>query len=144
MSPAKKMAKSRTDNFSLRTIFFVLIFFVILQIVPVFLSHLSVVVNDRFILGFFPNSNTLAIFFLVVATFLSIILLKKNTDNKIQIFKILLLASVLSNLSDRIFYGGVIDYISIGQWPTFNIADALIIFSIIYLSINFLFQNKYH
>jgi lipoprotein signal peptidase len=136
------MAKNKTDNISFGTIFCVIIFFVLLQIVPFFYDHSSVIINDRFILGFFPNSNTLAIFFLVVATFLSIILLKKNANNKIQIFKILFLASVLSNLSDRVFHAGVIDYFFIGQWPTFNIADVLIIIGIVLLAINYFSSNK--
>lgn len=38
----------------------------------------------------------------------------------------LVLAGAISNFADRIIYGGVIDFISIGSWPLFNIADALI------------------
>lgn len=38
----------------------------------------------------------------------------------------LVLAGAVSNFADRIVYGGVVDFISIGQWPLFNIADALI------------------
>lgn len=38
----------------------------------------------------------------------------------------LVLAGAISNFADRIIYGGVVDFISIGSWPLFNIADALI------------------
>jgi len=38
----------------------------------------------------------------------------------------LVLAGAVSNFADRIIYGGVVDFISIGSWPLFNIADALI------------------
>ena len=32
----------------------------------------------------------------------------------------------VSNLVDRVVYGHVVDYISIGWWPVFNVADALL------------------
>ena len=38
----------------------------------------------------------------------------------------LVLGGALSNLWDRIFFGGVIDYIDVGFWPVFNLADASI------------------
>ena len=37
-----------------------------------------------------------------------------------------ILVGAVSNLIDRIFYSGVIDFIAIGWWPVFNIADILI------------------
>lgn len=49
--------------------------------------------------------------------------------------EILIIAGGISNLSDRIFYHGVTDFIliSIGdwQWPIFNIADAAIVVGIV-------------
>ncbi|PMQ00895.1 MAG: peptidase A8 [Dictyoglomus sp. NZ13-RE01] len=42
-----------------------------------------------------------------------------------------LLAGILGNLCDRILYGYVIDFISIGNFPIFNLADS-------YISIGFL------
>ncbi len=41
----------------------------------------------------------------------------------------LILASI-SNLFDRIAYGGVIDYLNFGSLTIFNLADALIMFSL--------------
>lgn len=38
----------------------------------------------------------------------------------------LFLAGGVSNTVDRIVHGHVIDYISIGWWPVFNIADAML------------------
>jgi len=39
-----------------------------------------------------------------------------------------ILAGFFSNLLDRIFYDGVVDYLSIGKLVTFNFADLLLIF----------------
>lgn len=36
----------------------------------------------------------------------------------------LLLGGALGNLIDRLLYGHVIDFIDVGFWPSFNIADA--------------------
>lgn len=36
----------------------------------------------------------------------------------------LLLGGATSNLADRLLRGAVLDFISIGPWPTFNLADA--------------------
>lgn len=36
----------------------------------------------------------------------------------------LLLGGTVGNLIDRVFFGHVIDYIDLGWWPSFNLADA--------------------
>ena len=41
-----------------------------------------------------------------------------------------LLAGALGNLIDRLFRGYVIDYVAVGSFPVFNLADALITISI--------------
>lgn len=47
----------------------------------------------------------------------------------------LLYGGILGNLIDRVFYGYVRDFISIGKFPVFNIADIAIVIGIILLVI---------
>jgi len=43
----------------------------------------------------------------------------------------LILGGTIGNLIDRLRFGGVTDFISIGIWPAFNIADATIVVGVI-------------
>lgn len=46
---------------------------------------------------------------------------------------IVLCAGIVGNCLDRVLHGAVVDFISIGTFPVFNIADSLITVSILYL-----------
>lgn len=52
---------------------------------------------------------------------------KSRMDRNTQIAIALVLAGGIGNLIDRIFFGGVLDYISIGNFPIFNFADILVV-----------------
>ena len=43
-----------------------------------------------------------------------------------NVFLLLVLAGAVSNIIDRLFFGCVVDYIAIGSFPIFNLADAMI------------------
>jgi len=112
-----------------------------LQLVPVYIPAELLFFNNRFILGEF-QANNLAIIVLVAFSYLPIVILTKSTSRWPRIASIILLASILSNLLDRIFRGGATDYISIGRWPTFNVADILIIIGIVIIGYNYLLGKK--
>lgn len=44
---------------------------------------------------------------------------------------ILAAAGVIGNLIDRIVYGAVVDFFNLGWFPVFNVADSLIVISVI-------------
>ena len=82
---------------------------------------------------------------LIVALLIFLLALwRRNSQNinlNINLAFALIIASALSNLSDRLIRGGVLDYLSFSMlnytWPTFNFADALIVCAGLYLLINF-------
>ena len=50
-----------------------------------------------------------------------------NIKNNLSLLVVsFIIGGAIGNFYDRLFYGYVIDYISIGSWPVFNLADALL------------------
>lgn len=45
----------------------------------------------------------------------------------------LIALGAFSNLFDRILYGGVVDFISLGFWPSFNLADCFLVLGVFLL-----------
>lgn len=120
-------------------------------------TKLEVLQTVSVIKGFFSITyleNTGAAFSLMVAKpiliIISIITLfliykyllrDKNTSNSQSIIYGLLIGGIIGNLIDRIFLGHVIDYLDFTifnyNFPVFNIADALIVISIILIIITY-------
>jgi len=48
----------------------------------------------------------------------------------------LILSGGMSNLIDRIIHGHVVDYVDLGFWPVFNVADAMIVVGVAIVFIN--------
>jgi signal peptidase II len=53
----------------------------------------------------------------------------------------LLLGGAIGNLTDRIRYGYVVDFIDVWKWPTFNIADSAITVGVILLVYTLTFRE---
>jgi signal peptidase II len=54
----------------------------------------------------------------------------------------LILGGIVGNLIDRLRFGGVTDFISVGWWPAFNIADSAIVVGAVLLACSLLFLPK--
>ena len=54
----------------------------------------------------------------------------------------LLLGGAIGNLVDRIWLGKVTDFIDVGPWPIFNLADSAIVTGIAILVVVFLFEKE--
>ena len=51
------------------------------------------------------------------------------------------LGGAIGNLIDRLFLGAVVDFIDVGPWPTFNIADSSIVVGIFLLAVMLAFSG---
>ncbi len=117
--------------------------------------HLVNITNTGAAFGSFRNNNTFFIAISCVAAVLALILLlarPKSADARSiwlisnrwrDISLALLLAGVLGNLTDRLLYGHVIDFLLFDlhlplahPWPAFNVADSCICIAVIFFIIH--------
>ena len=75
---------------------------------------------------------------IIITTILLIAIIKYNMNKKIVFFLSLIIAGGCSNLIDRIFKGAVFDFIKIGSFPVFNLADCFIVIGWFCFVINFI------
>lgn len=77
---------------------------------------------------------TLSILITVVLLFLTFRLIFKTTPNRIIIIALgMILGGAIGNIIDRSINGQVTDFIAIGPWPNFNLADSAIVIGVISL-----------
>lgn len=91
--------------------------------------------------GYTPILAVLAI----VITFLIARAVRQATDRWTMVGLVLVLGGALGNLADRLFRspgflrGHVVDFVSVGWWPVFNLADSCITIGAIILVVRTLF-----
>jgi len=91
------------------------------------------------------NSTDALIYSLVCAAVVMVTLVlawhtyKRFCDNHVIYGELLVLSGSFSNIIDRVYYGGVIDFISIHTsfyaWPVFNIADIAVVLGVLIISL---------
>lgn len=82
-------------------------------------------------------------FYLIIASLILLLILVVYvfSEQKYKIPLILVLSGGVSNQLDRVLKNGVVDYIDIGIWPSFNFADSLIFVGICLVLLN-LFKSR--
>jgi signal peptidase II len=97
--------------------------------------HLVNVTNTGAAFGSFKNNNTFFIVISCVALLFvaSLLVRRRSPDVWRDVSLALLLAGILGNLTDRLLYGHVIDFLLFDlhvplahPWPAFNVADSCI------------------
>lgn len=82
-------------------------------------------------LAFSLNKNNMRNIFIsgiIIIFIIRYLFLQKKYLNKITLTCLdMVVAGGISNLLDRIFRGGVIDFIQIGDFPIFNLADIMVV-----------------
>jgi signal peptidase II len=84
--------------------------------------------NRKIILGWSINNPWLNVLIFVIFIFLVYNLKKAYFQKKLTpLFALtLIIAGAMSNVLDKLFYGFIIDYINLGPWSIFNLADLMI------------------
>jgi signal peptidase II len=104
------------------------------------LFHLVNVTNDGAAFGSFKGNNTFFIGISILALMVVTVLLVRShrADLWRDISLALLLAGILGNLTDRLLYGHVIDFLLFNlhvryadPWPAFNVADSCISIAVV-------------
>jgi signal peptidase II len=106
--------------------------------------RITLTFNTGSAFGLFPNQTL----FLIVASFIAIVILLILYRNHpfpgplLRLSLGLQLGGALGNLVDRLRLGYVTDFIGLGFWPVFNLADASIVVGIVILVWLFLFPRR--
>jgi len=109
------------------------------------------VTNTGAAFGSFRNNNTFFIAISSVALLVVLVLLARRRPSDLwrDMSLALLLAGILGNLTDRLLYGHVIDFLLFDlhipyahPWPAFNIADSCISIAVVLFIIHSFWQGK--
>jgi len=115
--------------------------------IPVLKSffHITLVGNTGAAFGMFKNFSYFFLIISIVAVFLLIFLLIfKNHKFRFleRISLCFVLAGTLGNLTDRLQFGFVVDFIDFRIWPVFNLADSFITAGAFLLAWSVLFRSQ--
>src|SRR6266516_5251889 len=119
-------------------------------VIPDFFSLVNVT-NTGAAFGSFSNNNTffIAISSVALLVVLALLVRRRRSDRWRNISLALLLAGILGNLTDRLLYGHVIDFLLFDlhipyahPWPAFNVADFCISIAVVLFIIQSIWQDK--
>ena len=119
-------------------------------VIPDFFSLVNVT-NTGAAFGSFRNNNTFFIAISAVALVIVVALLVRRRSRDIlrDVSLALLLAGILGNLTDRLLYRHVIDFLLFDlhirfahPWPAFNVADSCISIAVVLFVVHSFWQGK--
>ena len=103
--------------------------------------------NSGAAFGMFPQGGTLflAIAVVVVCAIAWYYLQRAHTSPLwVRLSLGLMLGGALGNLVDRVRFGYVVDFIDLGWWPVFNVADSSIVVGVTLLAVYMAFIQPKH
>lgn len=104
--------------------------------------------NPGMAFGIQIGNKTFFTIFSIIASIVVFVYLIRTRGDKIyvKIALSLILGGAIGNLTDRILYGAVVDFIDVGigqlRWPVFNVADSAVSIGMIILVGIILFEPK--
>jgi signal peptidase II len=119
-------------------------------VIPDFFNLVNVT-NTGAAFGSFRNNNTFFIIISSIALLIVLVLLLRPRPRDVwrDVSLALLLAGILGNLTDRLLYGHVIDFLLVDlhiryadPWPAFNVADSCISIAVVLFIIHSFWTGK--
>lgn len=94
--------------------------------------------------GLFQGQNTalIVVAFIGIAILVLIYQSQRRPSNLLRLSIGLQLGGAFGNLADRLFLGHVIDFLDVGPWPVFNVADSSIVVGLVLLAWIFLAPHQ--
>ena len=120
------------------------------EVIPDIFSLVHVT-NTGAAFGSFRNNNTffIAISSVALLVVLALLVRRRSSDLWRDMSLALLLAGILGNVTDRLLYGHVIDFLLFDlhipyahPWPAFNVADSCISIAVVLFIIHSFWQGK--
>ncbi|MCK4522165.1 MAG: signal peptidase II [Nanoarchaeota archaeon] len=106
--------------------------------------RINFITNTGSLFGLFKGSALFLIWLSIIV--IGLFLYKYNEIQKsAKLVKLscgLIVGGVIGNSIDRIAFGAVIDFIDLGFWPSFNIADSALSAGVILLIVYFFFKQE--
>ena len=105
--------------------------------------HFTYIINNGAAFGIFAGKMWMFILLsLFIAGGIIYYLFAYRPPWGIQLFTGLIVGGAIGNLIDRLSRTGVVDFIDLGWWPVFNIADSAVCCGAILLLIHSFFQDR--
>ncbi|GAI16631.1 unnamed protein product, partial [marine sediment metagenome] len=97
--------------------------------------------NTGGVFGLFANQTFLITLTAIVGVAAILVYSRYPQANRVlvRVALGLLLGGAVGNLIDRIRFGEVVDFIDVGAWPVFNVADSAVVVGVILIIYYFLF-----
>lgn len=106
--------------------------------------NITYVKNTGIAFGIFKGNNLIMIILnIIIITIITVLLYSMDFDN--IFFKLsagFIIGGALGNLIDRINRGFIVDYLDLSFWPTFNLADSMVVIGGIMLAIFLLIKME--
>ncbi len=89
-----------------------------------------------------PLIITICLIMLILISYIIYLIIKKKSETREVVLLTTILFGAINNLTDRINYGFVIDYLEIKNFTVFNLADVMICFGAISIITSNFFNKK--
>lgn len=110
-------------------------------------ARLTLTYNRGLIFGTFQNSPLVVNLVIVVASIILVIYtlteLKRN-GHVLSLYAVgMIFGGALGNTVDRVRLGKVVDFVAVGNFPVFNVADSSIVLGILLLIVSYLVEGHF-